>query len=56
MTEFPVEMVSPDGRVATATSPREYNDLKYGGGYREKEAEKPKAQTPAKQKPTEGTP
>lgn len=27
-------LVSPDGRAVTATSPAEYNDLRYGRGYR----------------------
>lgn len=52
------ELVSPDGRTVVASSPREANDLMYGGGYREKEADKPKNQSPApaRPKPTEGTP
>lgn len=29
-------LIAPDGREVTVTSPGEYNDLRYGKGYRPK--------------------
>lgn len=34
MSPFRETLVAPDGRTVTATSPGEYNDLRYGRGYR----------------------
>lgn len=34
----PVELESPDGRPYTAQTARELNQLKYGAGYRERQA------------------
>lgn len=52
--EYRKELVSKDGRVVVATSPREYNDLVFGGGYTEKAADKPKMQASPRPRP-EGT-
>jgi hypothetical protein len=34
VNEYREELISPDGRVVTSTSPVETNNLLYGGGYR----------------------
>jgi len=34
MSEYRETLVSPQGRTVTVTSPGEYNDLRYGLGYR----------------------
>jgi hypothetical protein len=56
VTEFRKELVSKDGRVVVATSPREFNDLVYGGGYVEKQADKAKTQASPPKPKAESTP
>lgn len=39
---YSATLIAPDGRVVTVTSPADYNDLRYGRGYREPAPEKAK--------------
>jgi hypothetical protein len=41
MTSFAEKLIAPDGRVFTARSAAEYNDLRYGQGYRPAPATEP---------------
>ena len=36
MSDYSEVLIAPDGREVIAKSPSEYNDLKFGMGYREK--------------------
>ena len=62
--DFRKVLVSKDGDEFVATSPREYNDLVFGGGYREKggdadkgkSAPKSSASGPSTTAKAEGTP
>lgn len=50
MPAFSETLISPDGREVTATSAGEYNDLRYGRGYRPKETEQPAKKSAKSQK------
>lgn len=47
MTEYSKPLIAPDGRTVTAHSPSEYNDLRFGLGYR------PADEEPQRAAPTE---
>lgn len=53
MSAYSEVLVSPEGREVTARSAGEYNDLRYGRGYRPKVDEPPAKRTEkADKKPT----
>jgi hypothetical protein len=55
MTPFRETLVAPDGRTVTTTSPGEYNDLRYGRGYRPPRADPAPEPPPVPVAPTAPT-
>lgn len=53
MTEYREELISPEGRSVTSTSPVETNNLIYGSGYRKAEdvKDQPDTKPEAKSEP-----
>jgi hypothetical protein len=54
--EYRKELVSRSGRIYVSTSERETNDLMYGQGYREADAQASSGAEPAKPAPAEAKP
>lgn len=55
MTNYHETLVSPEGRVVNVTSPAEYNDLRYGQGYRVTSEDQPERE-PERVEPETGEP